>query len=99
MTDDNRARHSKADDAQVVSDSLELAKQEAANAVRQTERVRQLVLDVIDGRQFKLRPSTLLDLNRCAIDGLTAYAGVWRPAGIAIGESKHTPPGGHLVPS
>lgn len=56
------------------------------------------MLDVIDGRQFKLRPSTLLDLNRCAIDGLTAYAGVWRPAGIAIGESKHTPPGGHLVP-
>lgn len=98
MTDDDRVRHSKADDAQVVSDSLELAKQEAANAVRQTERVRQLVLDVIDGRQFKLRPSTLLDLNRCAIDGLTAYAGVWRPAGIAIGESKHTPPGGHLVP-
>ena len=98
MTDDKRVRHSKADDAAVASDTVEIAKLEAANALRQTERVRQLILEVVDGRPFKLRPSTLLDLNRCAIEGLDAYAGIWRPAGIEIGESKHTPPGGHLVP-
>lgn len=98
MTDENRVRHSKADDAKVASDTVEIAKLEAANSLRQTERVRQLILGVVDGRPFKLRPSTLLDLNRCAIDGLDAYAGVWRPAGIEIGASKHVPPGGHLVP-
>ena len=98
MTDESRVRHSRAEDAELVEDDVEKAKLEAANALRQTERVRQLVMDVVEGRTFKLRPSTLLDLNRCAIEGLDAYAGVWRPAGIAIGESKHTPPGGHLVP-
>ncbi len=96
--DEGRVRHSKADGATVVNDDIAKAKLEAANAVQQTERVRQLVLNVVDGRRFRLRPSTLLDLNRCAIEGLDAYAGVWRPAGIEIGESKHTPPGGHLVP-
>jgi Fic family protein len=40
----------------------------------------------------------LLDLNRCAIDGLSSYAGVYRPAGIEIGKSKHAPPDGHQVP-
>lgn len=98
MTDETRVRHSKAEDAELVEGDVEKAKLEAANALRQTERVRQLVLEVIDGRPFKLRPSALLDLNRCAIEGLDAFAGVWRPAGIAIGQSKHEPPGGHLVP-
>lgn len=98
VTDDSRIRHSKAEDADLVEDGIEKAKLEAANALKQTERVRQLILEVVDGRPFRLRPSTLLDLNRCAIEGLDAYAGVWRPAGISIGESKHTPPGGHLVP-
>lgn len=98
MTDKSRIRHSQAENAELVEDDLGKAKLEAANALQQTERVRQLVLEVVDGRPFKLRPSTLLDLNRCAIEGLDAYAGVWRPAGISIGKSKHTPPGGHRVP-
>lgn len=98
MTDEGRVRHSKAQDRELVTDDLDKAKLEAANALRQSEHVRQLVLEVVDGRPFKLRPSTLLALNRCAIEGLDAYAGVWRPAGIEIGESKHEPPGGHLVP-
>lgn len=85
-------------DAAIVTDPIEVARIEAANALRQAERVREYVLQAIDGRPFKLRPSTLLDLNRCAIEGLSSYAGVFRPAGIDIGESKHTPPDGHLVP-
>ena len=96
--DKNRVRHSKAEQTSVATDDIEKAKLEAANALRQTERVRQSIMSIIDGRPFKLRPSTILDLNRCAIEGLDAYAGVWRPAGVAIGQSKHTPPGGHLVP-
>lgn len=97
-TDQSRVRHSKAEQTVLVDDTLAKAAHEAANSLRQTERVREYVMSVMDGRRFKLRPSTLLDLNRCAIDGLDAYAGVWRPAGIEIGESKHIPPGGHLVP-
>ena len=97
-SDPSRVRHSKAEQTAVVADDIEKAKREAANGLRQTERVREYVMSVIEGRPFKLRPSTILDLNRCAIDGLDSYAGVWRPAGIAIGQSKHMPPGGHLVP-
>ncbi|WP_208353509.1 Fic family protein [Pseudaestuariivita rosea] len=98
MAEDPQIRHSQAEDAKLIQNSLERAQREASNAIKQAERVRQYILEVVDGRQFKLRPSKLLDLNRCAIEGLDPYAGVWRPAGIAIGESKHTPPDGHLVP-
>lgn len=98
MSDEDRVRHSQAHDAAVVSDDIERAKVEAANSLRQAERVREYVLQTLDGRPFRLRPSTILDLNRCAIEGLDAYAGNWRPAGIEIGQSKHVPPDGHLVP-
>ena len=98
MSDDKRVRHSKAENANVVSDDIEKAGREAANSVRQAERVRDYIIDALDGRPFKLRPSRILDLNRCAIDGLDAYAGNFRPAGIDIGESEHQPPDGHMVP-
>lgn len=98
MSDDSRVRHSQAENAAIVEDDLEKAKLEASNALKQTELVRQMILEVVDGRPFKLRPSTLLTLNRSAIEGLDAYAGNWRPAGIEIGESKHTPPDGFQVP-
>jgi Fic family protein len=100
MSGDNGIRHSKAENAEVVSGDEARAKREAANAMRQTELVRQYVLQAIDGdRGFRLRPSTILDLNREAILGLDAYAGNWRPGAVEIGKSDHQPPGGHLVPS
>jgi Fic family protein len=37
-------------------------------------------------------------LNRVALEAIHAYAGVYRPAGVKIGGSKHTPPPAHLVP-
>lgn len=98
MTDEARIRHSEADDAVVVTDDLERAKKEASNGVVQAERVRQLILNVLDGRAFKLRTSAILDLNRCAISGLDAYAGNFRPGGVKINKSNHVPPDGHLVP-
>ncbi|CTQ48301.1 Fic family protein [Jannaschia donghaensis] len=98
MVDEQRVRHSEAEEAAVVDSDLERATREAANSLLQAERVRNCVLDALDGQPFKLRPSRILDLNRVAIDGLDAYAGNFRPAGIKIGESKHIPPEGHLVP-
>ena len=98
MTDDSRIRHSEADSAVLVTDELERAQKEAANGLRQAERVRQCILQAIDGRPFRLRPSTILNLNRCAIEGLDAYAGNFRPGGVKINKSAHQPPEGHLVP-
>ncbi|WP_230801643.1 Fic family protein [Seohaeicola saemankumensis] len=98
MNDDEHVRHSQAEEAQIEVNEVEKARLEAANSLRQAERVRDLVLQALDGRPFKLRVSTILDLNRCAIEGLNGYAGNFRPAGVAIGKSAHEPPGGHLVP-
>ncbi|MGC8550687.1 MAG: Fic family protein [Acidobacteriaceae bacterium] len=48
--------------------------------------------------RFKFRPSHLLRLHRLALDGISAYAGNWRPAGIEIQGSRHQPAGAHQVP-
>jgi len=98
MTDDSQIRHSEADSAVVVTEEIARAQREAANGLRQAERVRQSIVDVIDGRPFRLRPSTILDLNRCAIEGLDAYAGNFRPGGVTINKSAHQPPEGYFVP-
>ena len=98
MTDDSRIRHSQAASAIIVTDGLERAKKEAANGLRQAERVREHILTALDGRPFRLRPSTVLELNRCAIDGLDAYAGNFRPGAVQINKSEHQPPEAHLVP-
>jgi Fic family protein len=97
MTDDNRIRHSHAEEAKVVADELERAKKEAANGLVQAARVREMVMSAIERGAFKLRPSMILELNRCAIEGLDPYAGNWRPASVKISQSKHEPPDGHLV--
>ena len=58
-----------------------------------------LIDDVVRGnRPFRLRPSMILDLHRIVLDGLSAYAGNYRPGAIEIGLSKHVPPAAHLVP-
>ena len=94
------ARHSEAEEAALLTDPIEVARKEAANSVEQTDQVQQIIAThVADGRPFKLRPSIILGLHRAALAGISKYAGNWRPADVKIGQSKHTPPGAHLVPS
>ena len=96
MSEDER--HSIAAEPSLVTDPIEEAKRESENAIAQFDRV----LDLIDvvargGRPFRLRTSMILDLHRIALDGLSAYAGNFRPANVSIGQSKHEPPAAHLV--
>lgn len=99
MTDDDDiTRHSIAETAELIQDPNERARREASNALLQAERVKERILEAIDGRPFKLRPSTVLDLNRCAIEGLNSYAGNYRPGAVEIQKSQHIPPGAHQVP-
>src|ERR1051325_773993 len=99
MSNDEQTRHSKALEAQIVSDPDEQAKIEARNGVRQFDAVTQMIESFSDPeRKFKLRPSHLLGLQRIALEGLSSYAGNFRPAGIEIGGSRHKPPGAHMVP-
>ena len=96
MSDD---RHSKAAEASLITDPIEEARRESENAVAQFDRVLDLIDDVVRGdKPFRLRPSLILDLHRIVLDGLSAYAGNYRPGAIEIGLSKHVPPAAHLVP-
>jgi Fic family protein len=92
-------RHSHALEVELIKDPDERARREAKNVLQQFDRAIELIESSIQPeRPFKLRPSAILSLNRYALEGISSYAGIYRPAGIAIGGSKHTPPGAHLVP-
>ncbi|HKR62102.1 MAG TPA: Fic family protein [Thermoanaerobaculia bacterium] len=94
-------RHSRADEPDIVVDPAERAKLEARNALEQFDAVIHLIEEFTgpEHRRFRLRPSTILQLQRLALKGLSAYAGVFRPAGVDIGGSKHKPVEAHLVPA
>ena len=92
-------RHSRAFDAELIRDPVELAKREARNGLRQFDAVVEIIdywlqPDVV----FRLRIRDILHLHRIALDGISHYAGNFRPAGIEIQGSKHMPVGAHLVP-
>jgi len=92
-------RHSHAREAELITDPDQLAAREALNGLRQFDAVVEMVEHFLHpDRPFKFRPSHLLHLHRLALDGISHYAGTWRPAGIEIGGSKHRPVGAHQVP-
>jgi Fic family protein len=95
----DETRHSKALDAQIITDPDELARKESFNVIAQYRAIAEMVETYLEPeRPFKLRPSHLLHLHRAALDGISSYAGNFRPAGIEIGKSKHEPPPAHRVP-
>jgi Fic family protein len=95
----DHTRHSQARDAELITDQEELARQEARNGLRQFDAVVEMVEYFLHpDRPFRLRPSQLLHLNRVALEGISSYAGNWRPAAIEIGGSKHRPVDAHQVP-
>lgn len=97
--DSGDERHSEAQPADIIKDEDEKAQREARNALQQFDTVTKLIEEWCrPDRSFKLRSSTILQLHRHALDGISAYAGIWRPADVKIHGSKHQPTGAHLVP-
>jgi Fic family protein len=95
----DETRHSRAHDIELITDPDELARQEARNGLRQFDAVVEMVEYYLHpDRPFRLRPSHLLRLNRITLEGISSYAGNWRPTEIEIGGSRHRPVGAHLVP-
>src|SRR5215472_1383521 len=92
-------RHSRAFEAELITDPELKAQKEASNGLRQFDAVAERIeYWTHPERPFKLRLSLILDLQRIALEGISAYAGNFRPAGIEIKGSKHQPVGAHLVP-
>ncbi|WP_288901647.1 Fic family protein [uncultured Sneathiella sp.] len=99
MSDDAVDRHSKAQTPAVATDPDELAALEARNGLKQFDVTLSLIDEYLGGkRPFKLRTSTLLHLHREALQGISAFAGNFRPAGVEIAGSSHQPVEAHLVP-
>jgi len=99
-TDDGGDRKSVSSPPALVSDKLDIAKREAANGLRQFDAVIESINQAIGSPgPYRLRPSTLLHLNRIALEGLNNYAGNYRPADIYITGSKHEPPAIAEVPT
>jgi Fic family protein len=97
---EDRQRHSRALEPDLISDPDEKAQAEARNGLRQYDIGLKVIETAIERGpdNFKLRPSTILTLHREALNGISAYAGNWRPAGVEIQGSSHAPVGAHLVP-
>lgn len=99
MTNDEIGRrHSKALEPELIKDPKLRAEAEARNGLRQYDFAVQVVQTAIDREYFKLRLSLILSLQREALQGISAYAGNFRPGDVEIKHSRHSPPGAHLVP-
>jgi len=98
MSDQPNRRNTRALEPALITDPIELAKAEARNGLKQYDSGVQAAYGAIERGNFKLRPSLICSLHREALDGLSSYAGVFRPGGVEIGKSEHEPPPAHLVP-
>lgn len=77
----------------------EIAALEISNGLRQFDLGIEIIQHFLDrDRPFNLRPSLLLELQACAVDGLTPSPGCWRSTPVTISESAHQPPEAFLVP-
>jgi Fic family protein len=86
-------RHSQAKEPVVITDPDELARLEAFNVAAQYLKIEEMVGFFLDPEHpFRLRPSDILTLHRAALEGISPLAGVWRPGGVEIHGSRHTPP-------
>ena len=80
----DETRHSRALEAEIISDPDLLARQEALNGLKQFDVVIEMIEAFLDqNRQpFRFRPSHLLHLHRVALMGISQYAGNFRPSDI-----------------
>jgi len=75
------------------------ARQEALNTLRQYDRMVEIINETLrQAQRFRLRPSTIQELNRISIRNIEAEAGRWRDVPIVIEGSNHQPPPWEEVP-
>lgn len=95
----DEVRKSKPEIISIPSDPDEIARREAANALRQFDAVVALVDTALQSEKyFRLKPSIALELNRIAVEGTNDFPGVYRPHPVGISGSSHQPPEAKDVP-
>lgn len=98
MAPENERRDSKALEPDLIKDPQARAVAEARNGLRQYDAGIKTIQTALERPPFKLRLSLILGLQREALQGISMYAGNFRPGGVEIEGSKHEPLGAHLVP-
>ncbi len=78
----------------------EEALREAENGLRQFDRMVELIDSAIakGANPYRLRPSTMMELNRYAVEGLMPSPGAFRLGPIGISGTAHQPPPAEDVP-
>jgi Fic family protein len=71
---------------------------EAENGIRQYDRMVELVEAALAAPRFRLRVSSLMELNRLAVEGLETDPGSLRSVPIQISNTNHRPPPAVDVP-
>jgi Fic family protein len=99
----NERRHSVPHEPDLIVDPKKRAAAEAANGLRQFDFGKNASQQALNreadgGFKFRLRLSLILSLHREALQGISDYAGSFRPSSVDILGSRHGPPGAHLVP-
>jgi Fic family protein len=85
-------RSSEADEPELSTNPDERARVEAENSLRQFDAAMVELRKWLRTPGRRLRPSDISALQRVLMERLSEYAGVYRPAKIKIGGSRHTPP-------
>jgi predicted nucleotide-binding protein/fido (protein-threonine AMPylation protein) len=70
----------------------QVVKLEAENGLRQADRMFEMIDHALSIAKLRLRPSTLIELNRIAVMNLVAAPGALRTSPIIIEQSPHSPP-------
>lgn len=100
--EDPQRRNSRALIPPLIADPIERAKAEVRNGLLQYDMGIEAVLTALErikhGNTWKLRPSLILGLQRRALEGISSFAGTYRPGPVKIEQSSHVPPAAHLVP-
>jgi|ERR1051326_725279 hypothetical protein len=96
MSDDRR---SSAQEPPLVTDRRRIVELESENSLRQFDAGMQELDRWLENANYKLRPSLLLNLNRFALEGLSKYAGLYRPDDVVIEGSAHSPGAADKVPA
>jgi Fic family protein len=75
-----------------------IAELEIQNGFRQFDMALEVIKTFLEPDwPFALRPAIIQSLQKVAVEGILPYPGEWRTGQASITQSKHTPPGAHLV--
>jgi Fic family protein len=91
-------RDSRPQSPELFADQQQKAELEARNGLLQFDEVVRLISEVEAGARFRLRPSTIQELQRIAIHDIYVCAGTYRTKSVFIQGTDHAPPAAAEVP-